>query len=189
MNVNDLINKGVESKRQGKLLEALDYYSQALKLQPYNSVIYTSMGKVYFLLTKRQEACFMYRLGVQFAILEHKDKLLSHYNIKTEAGRLELLEEFFNSTYHAAHAFIDLDEEQISYVINNVKKQNPHLNHSQVMELMEYVIKAYTSSISGGLIPEPSMPRIPKWNTNFDNMYGYLGRLLLEDNIDWNIFK
>ena len=184
--MNMWLSKGVQLKREGKLLEALKCYVEAMKVDSSNSAIYTSTAKVFYLLNKRDDAIMCYSTGIYLAIKANRQVILSIYDISNKEGRLDLLDEFFNSTYHAGHAFIDLDSEQVNILGLAIEYKNPHLTKQQVKDIIIYNIKSYIHDVSGEFCPAPEKIQVPEYDFDFDGFYTYLGKQACMQNIDWD---
>lgn len=135
----NLIQAGVDAKRKGNFRQAVEYYQQAIEIEPEpNSIMYISLAKSQYLM--KDDNCFeSYMRGLYHQILEYtynskyqnnplgnaeEAEMLSQlFGIPSNSVNInrlldknyqaEFLEKFHNTLTHLAHAYLDFDNNKL----------------------------------------------------------------------------
>lgn len=151
-----LLQAGVEAKRQGNFSRAVEFYTQAIKNEPNpNSIMWISLAKSMYL-QYDFNSVDVYIRALSFQILEHAlnvkaksmhdipSDLATIFGLPTNNNQIEihrLLDEeyqmhflqnnFGNTLIHLAHSYVDLRRDN--------KQQFCH----EIFEIMKHAVKAH----------------------------------------------
>ncbi|MEI1745780.1 hypothetical protein V8P95_15165 [Acinetobacter baumannii] len=189
-----LTNLAVEKKREGRVKDAIRLYKQALEIDSFNPIIYTSLAKSLYLENLRSESFNNYFKGLSLSLIyymqEHgikKDRLDDEY------FRAELISNFFSTITHIAHTFIDLDEEQTEEFIDIISNNNPQLTRDKIKKIVKYEIANYRFGLAGGVVnQEPVAHNLEPiyhdidHDINFLELYRHHGLIISLAYLQWD---
>ncbi|MCB0170066.1 MAG: tetratricopeptide repeat protein [Anaerolineae bacterium] len=140
--VTNLLDRGVEKKKNGDYHKAKRLYEIAIKIEPTRRMSFYSMAKISYLMNERLTSIINYlraghlliydqvrafsnpglRLTIEQQLRQYPKDLLSDFHSVHQYAPLLLLD--VDSSCHLAHALVDLDEEyskpkQLLHYINN----------------------------------------------------------------------
>jgi tetratricopeptide (TPR) repeat protein len=137
--VDDLLDRGVALKRSGNLKGAKDCYLKALETDPYNIMVFISLGKTAHLLKEQELAvrCYLSATHLQLAPIEKsivENRLPMHLKFQydtfasKELSQLPKKSAFVifldsNTPKHIAHSVIDLSPQ----TLNDVPQLKPYV--------------------------------------------------------------
>lgn len=183
----DLTNSAVSKKREGKFKEAIQFYEKALQIDNQSSIIYTSLAKSLYLDNQRDSSINNYIIGLSLSIIDYANQNgYKKSDIKNEHVRNNLVSSFFSTNGHLAHAYIDLDKNEIENLIDNITQAEPSLNKTQIQQIVNYEISNYRFGLAGGgLKNEPNYHNIDH-DLAFLEIYKNYGERIAMHFINWD---
>ena len=189
--VKQLFDFGLEKKREGNFLEAIKIYNQVKELDPNEPSIYMALGKIYYLNNQREESMENYLLALQLNMFHFASRNgIKGYEI--ESIKVDLLQQFFNTNIHLAHAYFDLDREakdHFALMLSNGSLTGSRYSIVDAKEILEYEISLYRYGLAGGGIKNEPKEINVTYNINFNELYKILGERVAMEYFNWAWLK
>ena len=185
--IRDIVNLAVSKKREGKFKEAIQLYEEALRIDSEDAIIYTSLAKSQYLNNQKSDALSNYIIGLAISIVNYANQNgYSKSNIRHDNMRKELVSNFFSTTGHLAHAYIDLDKEGIEGLVDSITQAQASLSRKQIQQIVNYTILDYKFVLAGGGIQnEPKYHGIAH-DLSFIEIYKHYGEGLAMYYLNWD---
>lgn len=157
-NVEELVNQAVELKRTGQYDQALNKYTEAIKLQPSNSHLYRGIGQVAYLMEQNKIAVAAYLSALHIEIAK-----IEHFGLNEETQKMyEQLPEILikdlplkgafilyydtNTLRHLAHAIADFDQDALSSEPELVSYKEIYTAHLKGDQDLAEILSIYNRS-------------------------------------------
>ena len=137
---------GIQAKRQGRYDDAIALYQRALEVDSTYIHTYQAMAKVLFLKGDRQKAIEYY---LEYLLRNIGGSALDVHLLGTEDYRSELIEQYFSTTNHIGHTYVDLDRVQSNLLIEYILKQTDFVKKDVVARYLTHFQESYRVVVNG----------------------------------------
>jgi tetratricopeptide (TPR) repeat protein len=144
---NDLAHNNIAYAlaEKGKIKEAIDHYSKAISLKPYDVNIYSNRGNAYVKLGQHQQAVEDYNEAIRLKP-DYAPAYINRGNAYTELGQYQMAIEDFNKALHLKPDYADTIYNNIGDVYNKLGQYQFAINNfSKAIHLNHVYIKAYNN--------------------------------------------
>ena len=144
--LENFIHLGIQAKRQRRYDDAIALYQRALEVDSTYIHTYQAIAKVLFLKGDRQKAIEYY---LEYLLRNIGGSDLDIHMLGTEDYRSELIEQYFSTTNHIGHTYVDLDREQNNLLVEYILKQTGFIKKDVVARYLTHFQESYRTVVNG----------------------------------------